>query len=108
MVAPAALPDGVPACLSSVIFGADTTGVSTESGAVTALPVGDVPDAVAVLATWPESTSTWVSVYVAVQVANAFGASVVTGQVTVPTLRSLTLTACSVTLPVFETTNVYG
>ena len=46
--------------------------------------------------------------YVAVQVVDAFGASVVTGQVTVPTKRSLTLTACSVTLPVLATRNVYG
>ena len=58
MVAPAVLLDGMPACLSSVIFGADATGVSTESAAVTLPPVGEVPDAVAVFATWPESTST--------------------------------------------------
>ncbi len=108
MVAPAVLLEGTPACLSRVIFGADATGVSTVSDAVVVPPVGDVPDAVAVFATWPESTSTWVSVYVAVQVVDAFGARVATGHETVPTLRSLTLTACSVTLPVLATRNVYG
>ncbi len=44
-------PLGVPACLSSVIFGAGATSVSVESVAVTAAPDGGFADAVAVLAT---------------------------------------------------------
>ncbi len=46
--------------------------------------------------------------YVAVQVVCSPGASVETGQETVPTLASLTPTEVSVTLPVFVTTNVYA
>ena len=46
--------------------------------------------------------------YVAVQVAVAFGASVVTGQTTVPAIGSEIDTSVTVTLPVFVTTNVYG
>ena len=56
------LPEGVPACLSTVIDGAAGTGVVIESVAVTAAPVGGVPVAVAVLATEPASTSACVSV----------------------------------------------
>ena len=48
------------------------------------------------------------SVYVAVHVAAAAGARVVTGQVTVPTVTSVTTTELSVTFPVLVTTNVYA
>ncbi len=99
-------PDGVPACLSRVISGVAVIGAVTESVAVTADPVGGVPEAVAVLTTWPASTSACFSVYVAVHVVEAPGARVVTGQVTVPTFASVTFTACRVTLPVFVTRKV--
>jgi hypothetical protein len=105
-VEPAVVPVGVPAVLVIVITGAAATGVSVESVAVIALPVGGVPVAVAVFATWPESTSACVSVYVFAQVALAPGASVVGEQVIAPTLASVTPTAVSVTLPEFVMTNV--
>ena len=62
----------------------------------------------AVFATWPASTSAWVSVYDFVHVAVAVGASVVAEQVIVPTFASVTPTAVSVTLPEFVTMNVYA
>ena len=62
MVAPAVRPDGIPACLSTEIDGEALTTVVGESVAVTAGPVGGVPEAVAVLGTDPASTSAWVSV----------------------------------------------
>src|ERR1700733_9809896 len=43
--------------------------VSSAGGLVTASSLGVVPVAVAALVTWPASTSAWVAVYVAVQVA---------------------------------------
>ncbi len=86
--------------------GDDTIAVSVVSVALTAAPVGGVALTVALLATWPESTSACVTVYVAVQLVEAPGASDVTGHVTVPTLASVTATAWRVTLPVFVTTNV--
>jgi hypothetical protein len=55
------LPDGVPARFSSLIEGPAGIGVSVESDALTAAPVGGVPLAVAVLATRPASTSAWLS-----------------------------------------------
>jgi hypothetical protein len=82
--------------------------VVTESVAVTAAPLGGFADAPAVLTTFPASTSDCFSVYVAVHVVAAPGASCVTGQVTVPTVPSLTETPVRVTLPVFVTRNVYG
>ena len=88
IVEPAVAPDGVPACLSSAIERGASMTTSTLSVAVTGAPVGGVPATVAVLSTTSASTSAWVSVYVAVQVVEAPGASVVTGQVTVPTLAS--------------------
>ena len=48
------------------------------------------------------------SVYDAVHVVDFPGASDVTGQLTPPTLGSVTTIEASVTLPVFVTTNVYG
>ncbi len=106
-VDPTTLPVGMPACLSKLRLGLAATSVSVESVAVTGDPVGGVPDAVAVLATWPASMSACVSVYVAEQVVDSSGSSVVTGQTTVPTLPSATAASLSVTLPVFVTTNSY-
>ena len=54
--------------------------VSVESVASTSAPLGGVPVAVAVFAKCPASTSTWVNVYVAVQVVDSPGARVVAGQ----------------------------
>ena len=57
------VPEGTPAVLTSVIAGPGVTVVSVLSldvGGVS--PDGGVPVAVAVLATWPASTSAWVSV----------------------------------------------
>ena len=73
------------------------------SVAVTSVPLGSVPVTVAELSTTPASTSAWVSVYVAVHVVDAPGASVVTGQETVPTFGSSTTTPVRVTLPVLVT-----
>ena len=106
IVAPAALADGVPACLSSAMLGFEASGVVTESVAVTGVPVGGWPVTVAVFATWPASTSDCDSVYVAVQVVLAPGARVVTGQATLEIFGSATAMPVSVTLPVFVTRNV--
>ncbi len=59
------------------------------------------------LLTTPASTSAWVIVRcaVAVQVVDAPGASVVTGQVTAPAIGSLIARVVSVTVPVFLTRN---
>ena len=54
---PAALVLGVPAVFVSVIAGPKPIVVSVESDDVTAAPNGGVAVAVAVFATWPESTS---------------------------------------------------
>ena len=107
-VEPAVAPDSVPACLSSVMLGAAAIGVSTESVADTGSPTGGVTVAIAVLVTWPASTSAWVSAWEAVHVVCAPGASVVTVQVTVPAIGSAIVRPCTVTLPVFVTRNVYG
>ena len=83
---------------------------AVDGGDVTAGPVGGVPVAVAVLVTTPAFTSAWVTVYVAVHVVVAPGASVVTGHeitgaVPVPVnVVSVTETAVRSTLPVFVTT----
>ncbi len=107
-VEPAVFPLGVPATLSRVSDGAEVIGVSVESVPVTGGPVGGFAPTPALLATWPLSTSACVSVYVAVHVVVAFGASVATGQLTVPTVASVTETEVSVTLPVFVTTKLYA
>ena len=108
IVEPAVLPEAFPADFFSVIFGAEAIGVVTESESVTAAPLGALAEAVAVLTTFPASTSACVSGYVAVQVVAALGASCVTGQVTVPAFASATATVVSVTLPVLVTRNEYG
>ncbi len=107
-VEPAVFPVAVPAFLSSVSDGLDVIGSVTVSVPDTAAPVGGFADTLAVLITCPAFTSARVSVYVAVQVVEAPGASWVAGQVTVPTLASVTATPVSVTLPVFVTRNEYG
>ena len=86
-----------------------TTAVS--GGEVTAGPTGGVPVAVAVFVTAPAFTSAWVTVYVAVHVVCAPGASVVTGHeiaggVPVPVnVVSVTEIPVRSTLPVLVTTN---
>ena len=59
---PAALALGVPADFVTVIAGPDGMVVSVESDAVTVAPEGGDAVAVAVFATWPESTSVCVIV----------------------------------------------
>ena len=101
------------ATVAPPLWGVDSQGIplpppdasGVDQSLVTAAPVGGVPDAVAVLFTVPASTSACVSVYVFVQVVVAAGASVETGQETVPTFGSLTPTLVNVTLPVFFTRN---
>ena len=67
--------------LTSVIAGAGVGAgtVTVDGGEVTGPPAGGVPVAVAVSLTWPLSRSACVTVYVAVHVAEAPGASVVVG-----------------------------
>jgi hypothetical protein len=108
IVDPATEPVGAPACLSNVTAGVRVIVVDTELVAVTAEPVGGVPDAVAVLFTVPASTSPCVNEYDFVHVVDTPGASWATGQVTVPTFGSLTPIDVKVTLPVFFTTNEYA
>jgi hypothetical protein len=108
IVEPATEPVGAPACLSNVTAGVRVIVVDTELVAVTAAPVGGIPDAVAVLFTTPASTSPCVNEYDFVHVVDTPGASWVTGQLTGPTFGSLTPTDVTVTLPVFFTTNEYA
>ncbi len=97
---------GVALVLSTVIALSVLVGVFRVAAAVTAAPVGGVPEAVAVLDTWPAFTSAWVTGYAAaVQVVEAPGSSVVAGQLTAPTFGSVTPTAVRVTLPALVTTN---
>ena len=93
--------------LTSEIEGACTTGTVCASVSSTGAPAGGVPAAVAVLATDPASMSACATVYVAVHVVEAPGASVVAGHETIdsPGNGSDTATDVSVTLPVFVTTN---
>ncbi len=98
---------GVAACLSSVSDVTVDVGVLVESGAEVATgPVGGVPEAVAVLATEPASTSTCVITYVFVQVTDALGASAPGGQTTGAVLGSAMEMSVSVTVPVFWTTKL--
>ncbi|MFF3443367.1 hypothetical protein [Streptosporangium sp. NPDC002721] len=55
--------------------------VTVDASETTAGPVGGVPEATAVFTIAPASTSACVVTYVLVQVVDACGASVVTGQV---------------------------
>ena len=98
--------EGVPADLSRLRLAAVDVGVLVESGVLwTAAPVGGVPLAWAVLSTEPEFTSAWVMSYVAVQVVDSPGASVVVGHDTGAAFGSVTLTPVTVTAPVLVTTN---
>ncbi|SNT64886.1 hypothetical protein SAMN05216276_11422 [Streptosporangium subroseum] len=58
--------------------------VAVDGSEVTAGPVGGVPEAVAVFAIDPASTSACVVTYVPVHVVEACGANVATGHVTTP------------------------
>jgi hypothetical protein len=88
---------------------------TVEGGEVVVAPAGVLPDAVAVFDTDPASISAWVTVYVAVQVTVAFGASdaAPAGQVTADNVPvpvnapSFTVTVCIVTFPVFFTAKLY-
>ncbi|GAB2588413.1 hypothetical protein GCM10009593_29230 [Microlunatus antarcticus] len=84
--------------------------VAVELGEVTAVPAGFRAVTVAVLTTPPASTSAWVITYGAlvVQVVVAPGASVVVGQVVVPTFASTTASPVSVTAPVFVARKAYA
>ena len=107
MTVPAAAKPLTSADLTMPIEGLGTAETVALDVAVTAGPVGGVPAAVAVLTTWPASTSAWVVVYVAEHVTDAPGASVVTPlQSTVdrPGRGSVRPTDVSVTLPGFVTT----
>ncbi|SNS08643.1 hypothetical protein SAMN05216276_1003306 [Streptosporangium subroseum] len=86
-----------------------TATVAVDGEDMTAEPVGGVPEATAVFTIAPASTSAWVVMYVPVQVVEACGASVVTGQlitggVPVPeNARSTAPTPVNVSFPVLTT-----
>ena len=92
---------------ATLIDGAGAAVTVAVSTSTTDGPVGGVPDTVAVFTIDPRSTSAWVTVYEAVQVVEALGASVLTGHVIAdrPGSGSDTATDERVTLPVFLTTN---
>ena len=94
--------------LASAIDGVSTTVTAADAVSVTSTPPGEVPVTVAVFAIEPASRSACVTVYVAVQVVRAPGASVVTGQVIAdrPGSGSATTIGSSVTLPVFSSPKV--
>ena len=91
--------------LSSVSAGLWLAVAVAESLASVSVPPAGVPVAEALFVTEPASRSAWLTVWPAVQVATASGASVVTSQTGVAsTLSSLTATPLIVTLPVLVTT----
>ncbi len=71
---------GVPAVFDSVIEVLRVTAVVEVAVSVTAGPDGGVPLTVALLTTVPASTSAWVRLWVALQVVEALGATVVSAQ----------------------------
>jgi len=80
--------------------------VDVDEGAeVIAVPLGEVPRALAVLLTTPATASPWVMVWavVAVQVSAAPGARVELGHVVAPAVGSVTPTLVRVTVPVLVT-----
>ncbi|MFF3443366.1 hypothetical protein [Streptosporangium sp. NPDC002721] len=82
IVRPAAVAELGDAVFSSVSPGAAVmVTVAVDGADVTAGPAGGVPEATAVFTIAPASTSACVVTYVLVQVVDACGASVVTGQV---------------------------
>src|SRR5688572_8987319 len=95
--------------LSSVQLGVAAIRTVLVSVASASVPFAGVPVAVAVLTTWPLSTSAWVAVYVAfvaVQLAVAPGATVAIVHTSVGSSGSLTDTLSIVTLPVLVTEKV--
>ena len=110
-------PNDAPAGAVSVVKAADLVSDSVltwligvavdELFDVTAGPVGGLPDAVAVFATTPAFTSLWVMVRVAVHVVDPVGIKMINEQLMVdrPGSGSVTLTAVSVTFPVFTKAN---
>ncbi|MEO3814739.1 hypothetical protein ABGB17_37570 [Sphaerisporangium sp. B11E5] len=112
IVCPAVVAADGEAVFSSEMPGAAAmVTVTADGGDDTAGPVGGVPDATAVFATEPASTSACVTTYVLVQVVDSCGASVVTGHETtggVPVPEndvSAAETPVSVAFPVLTTTN---
>ena len=93
------------AVLVARIVGERAIGVLVVSGGLVVVPPpGGVPVTVALLLTVPASTSAWVIVCVPVQVVEAPGASVVTGQVAgASNCASFTTMPVSGTLPVLVT-----
>ena len=108
-VVPAAAKVVGTAVLATVIAGLRAMVTVAVSASVTVGPAGGVPAAVATLTIEPASMSACVTVYVAVHVVAAAGASTATGQVTGdrPGSGSVTATELSVTLPALVTANEY-
>jgi hypothetical protein len=111
---PATFTDVGDTDLTNLIAGAGgMVTAAADGGEVTAGPDGGVPETVAVFVTSPAFTSACVTAYVAVQVVDPPGASVVTGHeitggVPVPeNAVSVTATPVSVTLPVLVTPKLY-
>jgi hypothetical protein len=92
--------------LVSVIVAVRGIVIVAELVEVTFTEAGERPEAVAVLTRVPASTFAWVSEYVFVHVVETPGSRLVTGQVTAPTIGSLTATDVRGRLPLFRTTNV--
>jgi hypothetical protein len=94
---PASIAVGLPAVLAIATEGCCTSVVSSVSVAVASSsrligsPDGGFPQAAAVFRRWPASMSVCVSVYVTVQVVDAFGASVPSGHDTGPAVGSDTV-----------------
>ena len=110
---PATAPPTSAPDFSTWMPGAAASGTSASSTLWTRTSVGEEPEAVAVFAVCPASTSAWVSVYVAVPWTLCPGASrpAAPGQagnemVESPDFGSLTPTPSRVTLPLFVTSKV--
>ncbi|HEY3879346.1 MAG TPA: hypothetical protein VGM12_12180, partial [Trebonia sp.] len=73
------------------------------SASVTGGPLGGSPVTVATLLNWPSATSALVVTLTAWHVIDWPGASAVSGQLTCPSRLSVSVTPCSVTLPVLTT-----
>ena len=100
------VPPRTAPCLSTTkpVTGA-TVGTAFVAGGLVTGPTGDVPDAVAVFATTPVSTSACVTVYGAVHTTASPGSRVEGVHSTRPPaiLLSVTATLVTETLPVFVT-----
>ena len=108
-VAPASVTEAGDTDLAMAIDGVRTVVTVSASVSVTVEPLGADPVTVAVFAIDPASMFACVTVYDAVQVVEAPGASDDTGQVTAvsPGIGSFTTTDVRSTLPVFVTGNEY-